>query len=199
MIGSMRNTRGDDIRRANTCGNRLTVPEAGFRGRAPRVVFCPSKAHRLTVHRVERNGWKRSLFGTVQAFIHREIQCFFETGLQGLVSGLQGRVWDGFWVGGTGDDHDDRHRSNDSGQRAESASQPEAGKLPDRGGLAGSRRRLGPPGGPVRPADDAAVEGIPGAVENKGTGIRGLLPGRENGISDRRDRKGPKKGFFYSF
>ena len=75
-------------------------------------------------------------------------------------------------MGGTGDDHDNRHRSNDSGQRAETAAQPEAGKLPDRGGLAGSRRRLEPPGSSLRLADDAAVEGVPGAVESWGTGIR---------------------------
>ena len=78
----------------------------------------------------------------------------------------------GWLMGGTGDDHDDRHRSNDSGQSAGSAAQPEAGKLPDRGGLGGSRLRLEPPGGPVRPADDAAVAGIPGAVENRGNGVR---------------------------
>ena len=98
MIGSMRNTRGDDIGRANICGNRLTVPEAGFRGRAPRVVFCPSKAHRLTARRVERHGCHRSLFDTAQAFIHREIQCFLKPGCKVCCLGCKEEWGTGGWV-----------------------------------------------------------------------------------------------------
>lgn len=74
-------------------------------------------------------------------------------------------------MGGTDDDHNDRHRSNDSDPWIGSAAQPETGKLPDRRSMAGSRLRLEPPDCPVRAADDAAVAGIPEAVENKGTEI----------------------------
>jgi hypothetical protein len=108
---------------------------------------------------------------TVLAFIHREIQPFFKTRLQRR---LASRPIGSLIGGGSGNDHNDRHRSNDSSQRAGFAAQPEAGKLPDRGGMAGSRLRLEPPGGLVCYADDAAMERIPRAVKNKRNGVRAV-------------------------